>query len=93
MNRWWRVAPCTLIAAIAPTAVMWLYLTAYKPRNFSSDYLAMGVAVIIGLAGLNGMSLRPSLRILLSLAYITVMGVWVFVFGAAYVCGVYHSCL
>ena len=86
-----------LLLLLGPLMLATAYLTfsrwPYRWFTATSDYSAIGVALIIGLAGFTMFPWPPAKRLILAILYIPVVFVFLSYYGFVFVCIVFSDCL
>ena len=87
---------CFLGAVVIPLLMTWAYLHVSRARSLttdSSDYIALGACLIVGLASIAALPIQSMARVILSVLYIPVFSTVLFFFSLAYVCIQFNVCL
>ncbi len=86
-----------LAAIVGPWLIWAIYLyasRASKPLfNEVTDYFAAGVAIAFGLWAISKFNISKVSRVALSVAYVPLAGICLFVFAVGFVCSEFNSCL
>jgi len=91
-----KTSLCIVGATVIPFLIVWIYLFVSHTQNWDtelSDYVALGISIIVGLFSISALPLKMLSRIILLVLYIPIISALSFAFAMMYVCYKFNNCL
>ena len=90
-----RLALLITLAVLVPTVGLSIYLgISHRSAapSVTSDYLALGISVLVGLLCVWRLPIKPRARLLWCAALLGPLVLWLMFYGFAFLCAVFHDC-